>query len=141
MSQIFNLNNLEDNKKCYSGSMDKIKENTLKRIMEGEDNKHVHTLMTYCAVHHLDEALKHHNVWEGYSLEIQEKAKTLVELVRKHKPKNILEIGFNGGHSSLLFLINSSAKITSFDLGSNKYVDDGKKHIDKYYSSRHKLIK
>jgi len=140
MSQIYNLNNLEDNKKCY-GSIEKIKENTLKRIMEGEDNKHVHTLMTYCAVHHLDEALKHHNVWEGYSLQIEEKAKTLVELVRKYKPKNILEIGFNGGHSSLLFLINSSAKITSFDLGSNKYVDDGKNHIDKYYSSRHKLIK
>ena len=55
MSQIYNLNNLEDNKKCY-GSIEKIKENTLKRIMEGEDNKHVHTLMTYCAVHHLDEA-------------------------------------------------------------------------------------
>ena len=52
-----------------------------------------------------------------------------------------MEIGFNGGHSSELFLQNNKdLMLTSFDLGEYSYVSAGKEYIDVTYPNRHKLI-
>ena len=64
------------------------------------------------------------------------KTKLLIELCRKYNPKTILEIGFNIGHSSLLFLNNTDAKVISFDLGCHNTVDLGKKFIDEMFPNQ-----
>jgi predicted O-methyltransferase YrrM len=54
---------------------------------------------------------------------------------------NIMEIGFNAGHSAEVFLNNNNNLIlTSFDLGEHNYVATAKKYIDSVYPDRHKLI-
>jgi predicted O-methyltransferase YrrM len=55
--------------------------------------------------------------------------------------KTIMEIGFNAGHSSELFLESSTdTKIVSFDLGFYNYVSVGKEYIDNKFPERHTLI-
>lgn len=54
--------------------------------------------------------------------------------------KQIMEIGFNAGHSSEIFLKYTSAHVTSFDLGDHPYVAHAKEYIDVYYPGRHSLI-
>ncbi len=90
----------------------------------------------------LDDYLKKNNIdiREGYSGQVLDQQNKLIEILNKYKPKNILEIGFNAGHSSELFLLNSDANIVSFDIGFHNYVYDGKKYIDLVYPSRHELI-
>ena len=52
-----------------------------------------------------------------------------------------MEIGFNGGHSSELFLsYNQNIEVVSFDIGEHSYVKLGKEFIDKTYPNRHQLI-
>ncbi len=52
-----------------------------------------------------------------------------------------MEIGFNGGHSSELFLSsNKNIEVVSFDIGEHNYVKLGKEFIDKTYPNRHELI-
>lgn len=62
-----------------------------------------------------------------------------------HKPgiKRIAEIGFNGGHSSFVFLDTSQdTTVTSFDLGEHDYVDASKEFIDSTFGKdRHELWK
>lgn len=54
---------------------------------------------------------------------------------------NILEIGFNAGHSAATFLSASSkVKVTSFDIGIHDYLKTGKKFIDRKFPNRHTLI-
>ena len=82
-------------------------------------------------------------IFEGgeNSIENKGQAKRLIELCNKYNCKNIMEIGFNAGHSADLFLsIDQNIKVTSFDIGVNKYVDYGKKFIDNKYPGRHSLI-
>ncbi len=78
------------------------------------------------------------NVLEGYSQQIPQQVTDLKNLVKQ--ATNILEIGFNGGHSSEIFLANTLANVTSFDLGEHHYVIDGKRFIDSKYPGRHMLI-
>ncbi len=55
--------------------------------------------------------------------------------------KNILEIGFNAGHSSEIFLkANPESKVVSFDIEQHDYVKVGKEYIDKKYPGRHELV-
>ncbi len=52
---------------------------------------------------------------------LKDKQRNLVNISRDKS--NIMEIGFNGGHSCLLFLLsNPVSKITLFDLGEHRYV-------------------
>ena len=45
--------------------------------------------------------------------------KFLKDIVQKKSVINILEIGFNGGHSSELFLqCNNNTNVVSFDIGN-----------------------
>ena len=82
-------------------------------------------------------------IFEGgeNSIENKGQAKKLIELCNKYNCKNVMEIGFNAGHSADLFLsINENIKLTSFDIGLHKYVNYGKKFIDNKYPNRHSLI-
>lgn len=55
--------------------------------------------------------------------------------------KKICEIGFNAGHSSLVFLeTKKDIQMLSFDLGSHPYVFKAKQFIDNTFPGRHKLI-
>jgi predicted O-methyltransferase YrrM len=81
------------------------------------------------------------NNFEGFSQQLSEQPKILSNLSSKTNIKNILEIGFNGGHSSEIFLSsNPLVNIVSFDIGEHDYVQLGKKFLDEKYPNRHKLI-
>jgi len=64
----------------------------------------------------------------------------LKEICLEKKPTNILEIGFNAGHSSALMLENTNACVVSVDICSHPYAFDGKDEIDKIFPERHILI-
>lgn len=54
---------------------------------------------------------------------------------------NILEIGFNAGHSAITFLSASKkVNVVSFDIGIHNYLMIGKKFIDRKFPNRHRLI-
>lgn len=79
--------------------------------------------------------------YEGYSQQIPEQIATLRALVKERKPKRILEIGFNAGHSAEVFLsTDPNAHLLSFDLGHVPAVNVGKAFIDAHYPRRHTLI-
>lgn len=62
-------------------------------------------------------------------------------LVENPKVVKVLEIGFNAGHSTELFLgTRSDIQVTSFDLGGRAYVQIGKSYIDSTFPGRHTLI-
>lgn len=75
---------------------------------------------------------------EGHSQQIGAQRRDLIEIVRN--AKNVLEIGFNAGHSSEIFLENSSANVFSFDIGDHNYVLLGKRNLDSRFPERHTLI-
>jgi predicted O-methyltransferase YrrM len=55
--------------------------------------------------------------------------------------KEIMEIGFNAGHSSETFLTsNPTANVTSFDIGQVNAMKFGKDYIDATFPGRHTLI-
>ena len=78
--------------------------------------------------------------FEGYSQQVPEQVKDLVNL--SSKPNiNVMEIGFNAGHSAEVFLQNNKClTLTSFDLGGHNYVMTAKEYIDTTYPNRHNLI-
>lgn len=91
----------------------------------------------------LDIFLQDNNTYvsEGYIEQIPEQVNILKEIVNNNKIINILEIGFNAGHSACLFLENNKqCNVVSFDIGTHNYTNIGKKYIDNTYPDRHKLI-
>lgn len=77
--------------------------------------------------------------FEGYSQQVPQQVKDLIELTKG--VKNIIEIGFNAGHSAEIFLENNIDLILiSFDLGKHKYINTAKEYIDLKYPNRHTLI-
>lgn len=62
-------------------------------------------------------------------------------LAAKPHAQNIGEIGFNGGHSSFLFLNASEQyQVTSFDIGEHDYVSRAADYIGERFQGRHTLI-
>jgi len=62
-----------------------------------------------------------HNTYD-YTDTFLNKAKNISNLVLNKHIKNVMEIGFNAGFSTLLMLLtNSNINITCFDLGEHKY--------------------
>jgi len=81
-----------------------------------------------------------HN-FEGYSQQVSKQVEDLVYLINNPNIKNVMEIGFNAGHSAEIFLQNNKKlTLTSFDLGSHIYVNSAKEYIDATYPNRHSLI-
>lgn len=78
---------------------------------------------------------------EGFTtVEQQQHIKSLID---QYIPtaKNILEIGFNAGHSAEAFLkLVPDSTVISFDIGTHSYVKPGKEVIDRLYPNRHTLI-
>lgn len=67
--------------------------------------------------------------------------KCLKELVNNDNLKNIMQIGFNAGHSADIFLgTNKNINLVSFDIGKGPCVKLGEKYIKNTYPNRHKLI-
>jgi len=86
--------------------------------------------------------LKFEGEIEGHVGESPEMCKLLKELVFAKCIKNVLQIGFNAGHSADLILSsNENINLVSFDLGVHNYVEIGEKIIDEFYQGRHKLIR
>jgi predicted O-methyltransferase YrrM len=78
--------------------------------------------------------------FEGHSQGCPEQVIDLINLTQKPNI-NIMEIGFNAGHSAEVFLKNNKDLIlTSFDLGEHNYVTTAKQYIDSVYPNRHNLI-
>ena len=78
--------------------------------------------------------------FEGYSQEVPQQVKDLISLTNKPNI-NVMEIGFNAGHSAEIFLKNNKElTLTSFDLGSHNYVKAAKEYINATYPNRHNLI-
>lgn len=81
------------------------------------------------------------NLAEGYSQQVYAQVDILKRLMAENNVQSILEIGFNGGHSSELFLSESPEHhVLSFDLGEHLYVAFGKKYIDETFPNRHTLV-
>lgn len=81
------------------------------------------------------------NINEGYSQQIEKQIEFLRNVVNDISIKNVLEIGFNAGHSADIFLSsNKNINLVSFDIGTHNYVKSGKQFIDTNYPGRHTLI-
>jgi hypothetical protein len=79
------------------------------------------------------------NNFEGYCQQLPNQVYDLKRLT-SNSNINMMEIGFNAGHSADIFLQNKDLKLTSFDLGEHKYVSYAKEYIDSTYPDRHTLI-
>jgi len=78
--------------------------------------------------------------FEGHTQWCPQKVIDLINLTNKPHI-NIMEIGFNAGHSAEIFLQNNkNLTLTSFDLGGHTYVSTAKEYIDSTYPNRHTLI-
>ena len=90
----------------------------------------------------LTKAIAEYSIVEGGSFQIKYQVDRLRELVIGSSPKSIMEIGFNAGHSALLFLAITSpeTKVVSFDLGEYAYVFAAKRYIDTVFPGRHTLV-
>jgi FkbM family methyltransferase len=90
----------------------------------------------------LTKAIAEYHILEGGSFQIVHQVARLRELIGKCQPKSIMEIGFNGGHSALLFLAITppETKVVSFDLGEYAYVFAAKRYIDAVFPGRHTLV-
>jgi FkbM family methyltransferase len=102
---------------------------------------------TRAADHHillegLTNAISEYHIVEGGSFQIRAQVDRLREFVTKRQPKSIMEIGFNAGHSALLFLAITppTTKVVSFDLGEYAYVFAAKRYIDSVFPGRHTLV-
>jgi predicted O-methyltransferase YrrM len=79
--------------------------------------------------------------FEGNITQIPQQKEDLLSIVQQYRPRKVLEIGFNCGHSSELFLdADPDLTVTSFDIGTHQYTSHGKLFIDNHYPGRHTLI-
>lgn len=80
------------------------------------------------------------NLNEGYCTQVAGQVEDLVNFTQS-PVVNVMEIGFNAGHSADLFLQkNPHIQLTSFDLGIHSYVVHAKEYIDLTHPQRHTLI-
>lgn len=146
---------------CSSNQLQKYNEETRKVLFRfspynEENQKNYKTLIENIVVKNnlnqlniiyednLSQLFKKYNITnvEGNIFCNEQKTQYIKNIIEENNIKNILEIGFNAGHSSYLFLnINDNINVTSFDLGIHKYVNLVKKDIfEKNFPNRHKLI-
>lgn len=78
---------------------------------------------------------------EGNCDQLPAQKQHIAEVCSNKNIKNILEIGFNAGHSAEVILsANKEAKLTSFDLNVHSYTSVGKDYIDKKFPGRHTFV-
>lgn len=94
----------------------------------------------------LDDYLRENDIqfsrdYEGYSGQFPGEVIILEHFARQSHVKEIMEIGFNAGHSSqTLLMANPNANVTSFDLGRVNAMNYGKQYMDITFPGRHTLI-
>ncbi len=94
----------------------------------------------------LDDYLKERDIqfsydYEGHSGQFSAEPIILSHFASRPNVKEIMEIGFNAGHSAeTLLSANPTAHLTSFDIGRVKAMQYGKEYIDATYPGRHTLI-
>jgi predicted O-methyltransferase YrrM len=77
---------------------------------------------------------------EGHCQQIPQNAQDLIRLSKGVGP-DMLEIGFNAGHSADVLLGNNpDSTLVSFDLGYHDYMNISKEYIDSKYPGRHTLV-
>lgn len=77
---------------------------------------------------------------EGYSRP-QESHYFRQLIIERPEIQSVLEIGFNAGHSSYVFLdARPDVRVVSFDLGEHGYVRRAKRFIDAKFPGRHELV-
>ena len=81
------------------------------------------------------------NITEGFTQLNLTQCNEIKRLLNKDQ-KQIMEIGFNAGHSAEIFLENTNAYLYSFDIGThfNEYLKYGKTYINNVYPNRHTLV-
>jgi len=74
---------------------------------------------------------------------VKTQARFIEQLMARYDTvRDVVEIGFNAGHSSYLFLsARPDVRVLSFDLGDHEYIDLTKGLIDRLFPGRHELIK
>ena len=81
------------------------------------------------------------NITEGYTQLNLAQCNEIKKLLNKDI-NNIMEIGFNAGHSAEIFLDNTNAYVYSFDIGTHfkEYLKYGKMYINNTYPNRHTIV-
>tara|TARA_Y100001958_G_C21098213_1_gene449069 strand:+ start:242 stop:976 length:735 start_codon:yes stop_codon:yes gene_type:complete len=107
---------------------------TIKKYLELKNSSSINeeTLESYYIYNNIQ-------IIEGNSTQSSEQK----EYLKKYKVqfKNILEIGFNAGHSSELFLdTNPNSVVTSIDLGYWYYCKFGIRYLEKKFPNRFQII-
>ena len=96
------------------------------------------------SLNNLNEYINHFElkISEGYCKQQEMQCDRLRKIVKDYKIKNIMEIGFNAGHSAELFLsLNENINVVSFDLAEHYYTEPCNIFIKYKYPNRHQLIK
>jgi predicted O-methyltransferase YrrM len=79
--------------------------------------------------------------YEGHCQQVSDQVNILRSMASFKNISNIMEIGFNAGHSSEVFLSASlRTKVVSFDIGTHDYFSHGKVFIDRKFPNRHTLV-
>lgn len=91
---------------------------------------------------HLDEnGIQFGSGFQGNSSQFPAESIVLSHFARSPSVKEIMEIGFNAGHSACTMLsANPTTHVTSFDLGEVSAVPVAKSYVDATYPGRHTLI-
>jgi len=154
-SDIFNYCTNNVSKECYylptldahlyhfGHDYNRIINNTIIRLEKEPDNPLLHIVLTYAKIQKsiLWKLVNYENdLNEGFILQCPNEFSALISIIREHKPKTILEIGFLVGTSSMTFLENSEAVVTSIELKESKYTNQAKDILDTLYPGRHTLI-
>lgn len=137
--ECYYLNTINEHTQIYNNDYNRIINNTKIRL-EKETSHQLHQLMTYCKEQLLIEKIGDNKPNEGYVFEVNNQVNDLILFCHSHSFKNILEIGFLSGSSSVLFLENTKANVTSIDIKCPKYSEIAKEFIDEEYPNRHNLI-
>lgn len=73
---------------------------------------------------------------EGHSNMVPELVKVMTELASAPGVQTIGEIGFNGGHGTLRWLLHSKARVVSFDLGEHDYGEPASRWLSHKFPGR-----
>lgn len=82
-----------------------------------------------------------YNYVEGNVSTVKPKVPALRNIMDTYKPKKIMEIGFNAGHSACVFLSYEGTTLHTFDRMAYNYSEDAWNVIKKHYGDRVTLVR
>ena len=90
---------------------------------------------------YLDTIMNHSGDFEGHIACSENKIAFIQNILKKYNIKTIAEIGFNAGHSSALFLHNTSIRrLLSFDLCNHTYSGKSIEYIKTTFKNRFRIV-